>query len=239
VNNPYGWIITLSIFVGLIFSVYLAKKESKNTNVIWDGIFWVILPGILGARLYHVIDLLNYYSKFPAEIFYIWQGGLGIIGAILGGLAGLFFYLKLRKLNIIYWVDLVIISLPISQAVGRLGNFFNKENFGTPTTLPWGQYISKDKRPVEFLNHDYFHPAYFYEAILNLLLFIVLYYLYKSKKVDIGSGSFFYIYLLGYSAIRFGLEFIRINTFRIGSLNVAQVISILVILISSYKLLKR
>jgi phosphatidylglycerol:prolipoprotein diacylglycerol transferase len=239
VNNPYGWIITFSIFVGLFISLYLAKKESKNTEIIWNGVMWAVLPGILGARLYHVLDFFDYYIKEPVEIFYLWQGGLGIIGAIAGGLLGLYIYLKAKKLNITYWLDLVMIALPLSQAVGRLGNFFNKENFGTPTALPWGQYINKELRPVKYSNYEFFHPVYFYEAFFNVLLFLLLFALYRSKKVKIGSGKFLYIYLIGYSVIRFGLEFIRINTWKIDNLNVAQVISILVLLISSYKLLKK
>jgi phosphatidylglycerol:prolipoprotein diacylglycerol transferase len=197
-----------------------------------------VIAGIVGARLYHVIDLYTYYFRFPIEILYIWQGGLGIIGAIIGGLIGLLYFLRKRKLKVMFWTDLVIVSLPLAQAIGRLGNYFNKENFGTPTALPWGQFIQKERRPAAYTESEYFHPVYFYEAILNLILFGILYYLYKSKKITLGSGTMFYTYLIGYSLIRLGLELLRVNVFSIAGLNVAQVISILVILISSYRLLK-
>jgi phosphatidylglycerol:prolipoprotein diacylglycerol transferase len=226
----------LAILSSLLVSSHIAKAEQKNTNLLWDGAPWIIFAGLIGARLYHVLDYLSYYLSDPVRIFFIWKGGMGIIGGIAFGIAALYIYLRIRKQDKGTWLDIVALSLPLGQAIGRIGNFFNRENFGTPTSLPWGQYVEPGLRPFVFKEYERFHPVYFYEAILDVILFLTLLYLYKTKRMAVGSKHIFYSYLIGYSLIRFLLEFIRVNTWHIGNLNIAQLVSILVLIVSSFKL---
>lgn len=233
--NLYGIIISVSIFISLkVAELLVAKKEQEN---LWGLSFWAILGGILGARIYHVLDYFSYYSQNLIKIFELWNGGLGIWGAIAGGTLGATIYLKIKREKILPWLDVLAVVVPLGQAIGRWGNFFNKEIFGLPTTLPWGIYVDPLKRPEGFINNEKFHPLFIYESILNIFLFIFLYKTFKKQRGKYPSGIFTSMYLAGYSVIRFFMEFLRINPWRITlfsnlSLNVAQGVSILVLTLS-------
>ena len=218
--NLYGIIISLSIISALTVSLKISKHKQKE--VIWDLALWAVIPGILGARLYHVLHFLDYYFQNPVNIVKIWNGGLGIYGGIAGGLTGLIFYLKKRKLKILHYLDIISIAMPLAQAIGRWGNFFNKEIFGKHTTLPWGIIINNKKH----------HPLFLYESILNFSMFLFLIFDFKKQKRK--DGWYFSTYLAGYSLIRFFLEFLRLAPWKIGTLNVAQLISILIFIPSIY-----
>lgn len=233
--NLYGIIISVAIFVSLKVAGLLVAK--KNEEILWGLSFWTILLGILGARIYHVIDYFNYYSQNPIKILEFWNGGLGIWGAIAGGAVGATIYLKTRKEKILPWLDVLSVVVPLGQAIGRWGNFFNKEIFGLPTTLPWGIYVSPLKRPEGFINKEKFHPIFIYESILNIFLFAFLFSRFKKAHGKYSYGVFTATYLAGYSLIRFFMEFLRLNSWKIRvfsnlSLNVAQGISILVLTLS-------
>jgi len=235
VINLYGIFISLGIFLSIFFIQKLIEKKDEET--LWGVSFWTILSGIAGARIYHVIDRFDYYVTNPVEILKIWNGGMGIWGAMFGGLLGAFIYLKIKKQRILPWLDVISVGVPLGQAVGRWGNFFNNEIFGKPTTLPWGMYVNPENRPEQFLNYQKFHPLFIYESILNLILFVLLFKLYKKFHEKIPEGIFMSLYLGGYSIIRFFLENLRINPWNItlssgATLNVSQTISILVLTFS-------
>jgi len=235
VLNLYGIFISLGIFLSLISAQKIIEK--KNEEILWGISFWAILFGIIGARIYHVIDLFGYYSTHLLDIFKIWRGGLGIWGALIGGIIGTYFYLKFKHEKILPWLDVVSVVVPLGQAIGRWGNFFNNELFGYPTTLPWGIYVSPNNRPEQFLIFDKFHPLFIYESVLNLILFLTLFKIYKKFSKNLPSGVFLALYLGGYSVIRFFLEFMRISPWEINlengiALNVSQCISILVLAFS-------
>ena len=175
--NLYGIIISVAIFASLKVAESLIEK--KNEETLWGLSFWTILSGILGARVYHVIDYFSYYSQNIIKIIELWNGGLGIWGAIAGGTIGATIYLKTKRKKILPWLDVLSVVVPLGQAVGRWGNFFNKEIFGQPTTLPWGIYVDPLKRPEDFIHSEKFHPIFIYESILNIFLFTFLYKTYK------------------------------------------------------------
>ena len=226
-TNLYGFLITLSIISCLIVVRSFVKKE--NSDIFWGLAFWSILCGIIGARTYHILSNIPYYSTNIVKVFEVSKGGLGIWGALLGGAIGSFIYLKIRKQDVLSWLDLIVVSLPLGQSIGRWGNFFNQEIFGLPTSLPWGIFIRLENRPTEFLNFERFHPLFLYESILDLVLFVALFSLYKRKKGVFKSGTFLVLYLGFYSAIRFFLEYLRIDPWKVFGLNVSQCISILVL----------
>jgi phosphatidylglycerol---prolipoprotein diacylglyceryl transferase len=225
----YGLVVTLGIVVCILF----VEKFSKLQKT-WDVAFYGILGGMIGARLYHVLDLWSYYSINPVKILFIWQGGLGIWGGIFGAAAGIWLYCLLNRDRIWFWLDLTAISAPIGQAIGRLGNFINQENYGLPTTLPWGIYIDPANRLPGFENFSHFHPLFLYEAIL--LLFIFGFMLTLRKKLVPGSGKLICLYLAGYSVIRFFLEFLRINPWKIAGIPTAQIICAVVFVCCTIRL---
>lgn len=241
----YGIIISFSILVALLLCEKIVKHENKDPGLLWDLSIWVIIFGIAGGRIYHVLDFLPLYLSDPSKIIQVWNGGLGIIGAIFGGAVGAFLYLKIKKEPKTFWFDLGFLILPLSQSVARWGNFVNHENYGLPTDVPWGQYIPTEFRYKGLEDTEKYHPIYLYESVLNFLLFLILAYLYKTNKVKLGTGLMTCIYLTGYFSIRFLIEFFRLNPWKMLGLNVAQMISILVIipnlsvLIANYRNKKR
>jgi len=219
----YGLLIATAIIVGLI----LAKKRARLYKIpqfIFDDPVLLIplIFSILGARIYHVIDFWQVYTANPISIFYLANGGLGIWGALIGLIAGLFVVVKLKNLDLLNVLDLAAPSILLGQAIGRFGNLINQEGFGPPTNSPWGIFIEKSNRPLEFINSSHFHPTFFYEAFLNLIFFLILINLAPKLKQ---SGQVFALYLIFYSTTRFTTEFWRIDTWTIGSIQVAHVIA--------------
>ncbi|PIS22034.1 prolipoprotein diacylglyceryl transferase [candidate division WWE3 bacterium CG08_land_8_20_14_0_20_41_10] len=240
----YGICIFLGIFLATLMGERLCKKRGLDVYIYWRAVFYALVFGLVGARFYHVVHHLDYFTLHYPEILAVWQGGLGIWGGIFGGLAG--FYWSIRKSGKLWmYADIFAVVAPLAQAVGRWGNYFNKELFGYPTNLPWAIYIPQEFRPSNYLYFDRFHPLFLYESFLNLIVFIVLYRLYYRRKmfgINLSNGSISALYLVGYSTIRFFLEFMRPESWRIGNFPVASLISVSVALIISacllYKVLR-
>jgi phosphatidylglycerol:prolipoprotein diacylglycerol transferase len=242
VINIYGILISFSIFIAVLIGENLAKKAGKATEVYWGGVFWGLICGILGARFYHVLHLLPYYATHPMEIPMIWQGGLGLIGGIIGGLLGFGIYLKRVGSKLSEWLDIAGVVIPLAQAIGRWGNFFNQEIYGPPTSFPWGICISPENRPSHLASYSKFHPLFLYESLLNLILFGILWIIYKNHRQKLENGSIFAFYLVGYSIIRFFLEFLRADpasAWFYSNLNVAQILTGATIILSIYWLIRK
>lgn len=220
----YGLMIGLGVLVG----AWVASKKDKR---VWDALLWVVGGGIIGARLYHVIDLWSYYQEHLSQIPAVWHGGMGIYGGILGGILGLLIYVKKRKgATLLFWklLDAGAVGLPLGQAIARWGNYFNQELYGLPTDLPWGIYIRPENRLLEVMEFKYFHPLFLYESIYCLIIFIII--IKIIKFIPSGKGKVFAIYLGLYGLGRFFLEFLRIEAWTIQGINVAQGISLGLIL---------
>ena len=237
----YGIILAVAFIVGQLVAFGIAKKEyPKDTSIaehLYELAFWTLICGILGARLYYVILSLDFYSSHIAEIFMLNHGGLSIHGGIIGGLLGGGFYCKSHHLNFLKYADLYALGLPIAQAIGRWGNFFNSEAFGLPTTLPWGIYIPPNSRPLLYEFNEFFHPTFLYEFLWNILIFLILYFIVKKfffKK----HGVLFCSYLILYSIGRILIEFIRIDAvLEIFGISVAIWVCFLTILIALFFLI--
>ena len=260
--NLYGLMIAIGIYLAITISEKAQLKLSRKNSIyqsiqIEKLIVWIALPAILGARAYHVIDFWEYYWLNPQEIIVIWQGGIGIFGAILGGLAGIALYTwkkTPRQTNQLHYflsiTDLASVGIPVAQAIGRLGNYFNQELFGRPTDLPWGIFIDPKNRPPQHLDSSHFHPLFAYESLLNIIVFIILWNTIVtvtnssktknakdiaitappiSKYKILGStliGIPTAIYLIGYGLIRFCLEYLRIDPWNIGFITTGQLFSL-------------
>ena len=247
--NLYGLLISLSILCCILVVHSLIKNEDEE--IFWGVAFWTIVSGIIGARIYHVLSNFQFYLNNPVIILEVWNGGLGIWGAIIGGLIGATIFLKNKNQKILYWLDLMAVVLPLGQAIGRWGNFFNQEIFGRPTNLPWGIYINPQNRPPQFASFQRFHPLFLYESVLNLILFGILFLSFVCRVPQTGgvpqkkyrekspAGVFTALYFGSYSIIRFFLEYLRINPWTIADLNVSQCVSILGLAFSSVIIAKK
>jgi phosphatidylglycerol---prolipoprotein diacylglyceryl transferase len=205
----YGFIMAIAILIGFVITTRLARREGYSEKQWYDMLFYSLIASLVGARLYHVFLELPYYISHPLEVLQVWHGGLAIHGAIIGAILIVYFYTKKNKCQFAQTLDILVIALIFGQALGRWGNFFNQELFGLPTDLPWGIFIDVMNRPEAFISYTYFHPTFLYESVLSLLLLMGLLVVYKYKKRIVGLVAT--IYLLGYSMIRFWLEFIRID----------------------------
>ncbi|MEK9130066.1 MAG: prolipoprotein diacylglyceryl transferase [Patescibacteria group bacterium] len=234
----YGLGYVIGILGGIFIIFRLNKKYSKE--ILWDCFFWLIIFGLLGARLYYIGLNLEYYFQNPLDIFKIWQGGMAIHGAIIAGVLALFFCCKKYKLNFWFLGDIFAPAVVFGQMIGRWGNYFNQELYGLPTNLSWGIPINFENRIIGYENFVFFHPVFLYESLGCLLILITLFFLYKKIPQMYGTGNIFLIYLILYSALRFVLEFLKIDsTIMIFGIRLPQIVSIILILMGFYFLFWR
>lgn len=206
------------------------EREAKGTvlaPLVSDLVIWVTLGGILGARILFVLLKWPEFAGHWMEIFYLAQGGLSIHGAILGGALAAFIYCRRYQLPVWRVLDLLVIPLVMGQIIGRLGNFFNQEAFGGPTSLPWKMWVAPISRPTGWENYSFFHPTFLYEMIgLGLMLWFLQLVLKRNRP----DGSLAIVYLMSYSLLRFGIEFFRLDSDKWSWLTVAQWGSLLIIM---------
>lgn len=233
----YGLLIGVAMIVVARISEEILKRNGYKGEVIWDLSLWVILVGLIGARAWHVATDWPLYANDLIKSLYIWQGGLSILGGVLGGIIGLYLsrrILKKYSVSPMTVLDVFAISLPFGQAIGRLGNWVNQELYGYPTDLPWKLFIDKQHRVSGFEMNEFFHPLFAYEALLLLLMGIVFWNLSQKKPFVVGNGILVLLYFVLYSGLRFFLEFLRIDktTFIHSALGLNQVILAVVFFIS-------
>lgn len=224
------------ILVGIIVGFFLAEKEGKKFDLpkdfIFDLGFWVVIFGIIGARLYYVIFNFGLYKNNLLEIFKVWNGGLAIHGGIIGGLITLLIYCKIKKVNPFRMTDIVVPSLILAQAIGRWGNFFNSEAHGPATTLLNLQNLHIPNFIIRGMNINgiYYHPTFLYESIWCLVGFVILLLIRKFYKY-LKNGQLTCVYLMWYSLGRVFIEALRTDSLMLGYIKVAQLISVVMFLV--------
>ena len=226
---------SIMILIGFLIASYLITKESKKFNIkkeiITDMLFYTIIVGILGARLYYVIFNLDYYSKNILDIFKVWEGGLAIHGGIIAGVLYLIYYTKKNNLQTLIITDICAPGLLIGQALGRWGNFFNQEAHGPITSLEYLQKLHLPKFIINGMNIDgiYYIPTFFYESLWCIIGLILILLFRRIKKIKIGQITSFY--LIWYGIGRYVIESYRTDSLMLKTLKQAQIISIIMILI--------
>ncbi|WP_026895183.1 prolipoprotein diacylglyceryl transferase [Clostridiisalibacter paucivorans] len=217
----YGILISLGLLLGAILAIKECKRIGFNEEKLIDLLLFAVPAAIIGARLYYVIFSWEYYRWDFMKIINIRGGGLAIHGGIIASVLTAIIFCKIKKIDFWLIADITAPSIILGQAIGRWGNFINKEAYGTPTDLPWA--ILVDGQRV--------HPTFLYESLWNLLIFFFLIWYRKNKKQF--NGEVFLLYLSLYSVGRFFIEGLRIDSLMLGPLRVAQVISLIIILLST------
>ncbi len=258
----HGALLICAIVVSASIAYLEVKRRNEDVRHIADLLVWILIVGIIGARLYHIMSSpfgasrnFNYYFieqpfsnftifgiaiPFPTALF-IWEGGVGLFGGILGGILAVILYTRRHHLNTWRWLDITALALLLGQTIGRWGNFFNQELYGTATTLPWGITITNVNQritpyddltvyPLETL----FHPVFLYESIWTLIGFIILLIISRQSPRWLRDGDIFAAYLIFYSLGRLFTEALRPDAWVILEVPVAQVVSFIAIVFGLY-----
>lgn len=210
----------LSIIVGIIVACWITearlRRRGAPPGTIIDLAVWAVPFGILGGRIYHVITSPEKYfgeGGEPIKAFFIWEGGLGIPGAVAMGGLGVWIACRKSPVSFAMVAGAIAPALPVAQAIGRIGNWFNQELYGLPTTLPWGLEIDRAHQiniiPPEYYGAAAYHPTFLYELLWNLGIALVVWQLDRHFKF--GRGRAFAVYVLGYGLGRFWIEGLRID----------------------------
>ena len=233
----YGLLIASAVLIGVTLSQYLAKRRGVNPELLADLAIWLVIGAIPCARLYYVIFQWQQYAQYPWwYVFAIWQGGIAIHGAIIGGTIATLLFARSRKISFWQLADLVAPSLILGQAIGRWGNFFNGEAYGRATDLPWKLAIFDEIRnrqgEVVEIFRGYFHPTFLYESLWNIGVFILLLSLFfwgLKNSNRLKTGTIIAVYLIAYSLGRVWIEWLRTDSLMLGPLRIAQVVSLIAI----------
>lgn len=211
--RAYAIFILCAIILSYFITTKRYKAKGGDEETVIDCAMIMVVLGIIGARIYHVLTKYQDYfgaGKDPMEILYIWHGGIAIMGAVIGGSLGAIIVIRRKQIRIGAFADAVAPSLLLGQAIGRLGNYFNQEIFGGPTTLPWGLEIDQAHIPSGYLPGTLFHPTFLYEMLWNLTFLVIL--LLVEKRFRICNGQTFWLYVFFYTAGRAWIEMVRIDS---------------------------
>lgn len=231
--RAYGLCMAAAVLSGL----WLAGRRAAAFGIPQERLdsltLWLVAGGLVGARLYHVATDFSYYRGHPLEVLALWQGGLSIYGAVLGGALALWFSLRRAGLSdhLLKHLDWFSLPLLLGQLIGRLGNAFNYELYGYPTDLPWRMFVPEGFRLPGLENAAYFHPLFLYEVLLSALWFFMLSTAERRGRFA-RAGSLFFSYLLLYNAGRFALEFLRADPSLLGPYRLNAGVSLSLVVLS-------
>lgn len=205
----YGVMIALGVAAAFAIARRRYERAGGDGDDLDTVLWWAIPAGLVGARLYHLATDWPRYRGRWGDAVEIWEGGLGIWGAVAGGALAAWLVTRRRGLDFGVLADAVAPALPVAQAIGRLGNWFNQELFGRPTDLPWGLAIDPDHRPARFADRETFHPTFLYEGLWNLALAAAL--VWAGQRWRLRPGQLFALYVAGYTAGRLWIELLRVD----------------------------
>jgi phosphatidylglycerol:prolipoprotein diacylglycerol transferase len=236
----YGLVILIGILAGILLSAREANKEGKDIGFLLDALPWLFIGAVLGARLWHIFTppasmvaqgiTTRYYLTHLLEALAIWKGGIGIIGAILGGALVLWGYARRKGESAGEWLDLLSPGMALAQALGRWGNFFNQELYGLPSNLPWALFIDPSYRLPGYEGIATYHPLFLYESLWSLLNMAWLLWAKNKLGEKLKTGSLFLMYLAFYGVGRIGLEFLRLDISSWQGINLNQIAMFLVVI---------
>ncbi|MGI5825107.1 MAG: prolipoprotein diacylglyceryl transferase [Bacillota bacterium] len=219
----YGLLIVLGILLAMAVASRNCKKYRVDTDHLLNIVLLIVPVGLIAARLYYVIFNWSYYSANPSEIIAIWHGGLAIHGGIIGGALAMLVYCIVKKMPFRIMGDIITPGVVLAQAIGRWGNFFNQEAYGSETTLPWAIYI----------DGAYRHPTFLYESLWDLAAFVILMLLW-SKWGKRRRGDIMALYFILYSLGRVWIEWLRTDSLMIGDIKMAMLMSVAGVLLGIF-----
>lgn len=245
----YGIILMLGAMAGAWLTGREARRRGQDSEVVWDGLVWVLIGGIVGARIWHILTpppsmveqgiTTAWYLKHPLDALAVWRGGLGIPGAVIGGGLAIYFYARKNKLDFLLWLDAAAPGLALGQAIGRWGNFVNQELYGKPTDLPWAVHIDPQYRLPGYQHQETYHPLFLYESLWNFANMALLLWVGRRYQERLKTGDIILIYMIVYPVGRFFLDFIRLDPAMVAGVNANQTVMAIVALLAAGALIWR
>jgi prolipoprotein diacylglyceryl transferase len=227
----YGIFVLLALLVWILVTAQVWKRGGGDAiEAAWACL--IALPvAFIGARLWHVFTDYELYRGDATGIFDVTEGGLSVFGAVAGGVLAFAVWCRARGWPLATFLECAVLGLPLAQAIGRWGNYFNQEIVGRPTDLPWALFVDPAYRPFNFVNDERFHPLFLYESLLDLAIFAALLLLWRPVHERFRTGSMVGVYLILYGAVRLGLEALRIDPApEVAFLRVNQIAALAVLL---------
>lgn len=241
--NFYGLLIMIGVVAAAFLAYFEAKRQKRDTEVIMDSLTWIVIGGVIGARIWHILTppasmvalgiTTKYYLTHPFAAIAVWRGGLGIPGAVAGGALAFYIYARKRNISFGAWADIFAPGVALGQAIGRWGNFVNQEVYGSPTDLPWAITIDEQHRLPEFMEYTTYHPLFLYESLFNLANMGFLLWLSRKFREKLYPGDVFLSYLITYPIFRFFMEYLRLDNSFVGGINANQTLMIVIATLSA------
>ncbi len=240
----YGIIIACGLVIAAAAAIRLGRRNGVPSDTILDIVLWGIPSGIICARLYYVIFSFDDYRDNLTDIFKIWNGGIAIYGAVIGAVASTLIYCRAKKINPLPVMDDCSVGLVIGQMIGRWGNFFNQEAFGSNTNLPWGMTGSEIAEKLRVMSAQGLpvdpslpvHPTFLYESLWNLaVLGVLLWIFFRKRKFD---GQIFWSYIVFYGLGRVWVEGLRTDSLYLGAVRVSQLVAAACVALGAFMLVR-
>ena len=230
----YGVLIVCGIAAAIIFCTHEEKRLGLKPDTVLDLAFWVIPLGLVGARVYYAAFNWQAFADAPLSVLRIWEGGIAIYGAVIGGLIGVLLFAWRRRINPFALTDIIVPGLSFAQGVGRWGNYFNMEAYGREITAPAWQFFPIGVQIPSGGGYTWHMATFFYESCWDLLVFAVLWFVVRKRSKSTGTVTLWYLLLYGTG--RFFIEGLRMDSLMSGSIRVSQLLSLLLALTSAVTL---
>lgn len=223
----YGIFIAGAVFAALAVARFWFVRLGVSLDYMYGLLFWLLVFGVIGGRIGHIIGEWSYYSSNPGSIPALWRGGIAIQGVLIADILTLWWYTRRHRLAFWGIADILAVAAPLAQAIGRWGNYFNQELYGGPTDVAWAIPIEPAYRLPGYVTATHFHPLFLYESLLMAVVFGVLFFLYRRQSLR--TGEYVLLYFLLFPSVRFFLDFLRLGMLHVGPLLVSQWLSLLFI----------
>lgn len=228
----YGVIIGFAILIAYILFMRESSRKGIDEDTSFDMLFWTVIFGLVGARIYYVVFSGQDYLSDPLRLFRVWEGGMAIYGGVIAGAITIYVLSRKYKVNVIDVFDTAIPALMIAQAIGRWGNFVNQEAHGGPVSLDFLEQLRLPDFIIEQMNinGNYYHPTFLYESVWNFLGALIILALRGREKL-FKHGEIVAFYLIWYGVGRFWIEGLRTDSLYLGPFRVSQIVSIIMIVV--------
>lgn len=227
----YGVLIACGVLAAILLCMHEEKRLHLKEDTVIDLSFWAIPLALVGARMYYAVFNWQVFAADPLSVLRIWEGGIAIYGAIIGGLLGVLIFARRRQMNPFILTDMIVPGLSLAQGIGRWGNYFNMEAYGREITDPAWQFFPVGVQIPAGSGYTWHMATFFYESCWDVAVFVLLWFIIRKRSAMAGTATLWYLLLYGVG--RFLIEGLRTDSLMLGSIRVSQLLSLSLVLLSA------